>query len=168
MSKRRTSPLRRPIDDRRGRLLRMGSFDIRSRLRLKCRGKFGRAQFGRGERLSQFQTQVPHPLGENLGKLLATRRMGIPPIGLLLLVFVGQHGFKRATMQVEIQHIRGRQRWGEEGADEKFLDHAVSLNADCGRRASSRMGSDHQAHLGSGRGQGNGWTIVERSGQATF
>src|SRR5262245_38887516 len=82
--------------------------------RLDCTGgsKFGRAQFGWRECLSQLQAKVPDPLGEDLGKLLTPRRMRIPAVGLLLVVFIGQHGLKRPTMQIQIEHVRGCKPWG--------------------------------------------------------
>ena len=59
--------------------------------------------------------RFPHPLGEDLSKFLATRGMGVPAIRVLLNVFIGQHRLKRPTMQVQIEHIRGRKREAREG-----------------------------------------------------
>jgi hypothetical protein len=88
------------------RLARVNRFDGTSR------SKFGRAQFGWRKRLPQLQAEIPDPLGEDLGKLLAARGMRIPSVGFLLVVFIGLHGLERAAMQ--IQHIRGRKRGGKE------------------------------------------------------
>src|SRR5260221_9078177 len=55
--------------------------------------------------LPQFQTQVPHPLREDLAKLLAARRMGIPSIRVLLDILIGKHRLKRSSVQIQIKHI---------------------------------------------------------------
>ena len=107
-------------------------------------------------------------LREDLGKLLARGGMRVPAIRVLLDVFIGQHRLKRAAMQVEVKHIRGSKRRGGKSAHKQFVNGAVSLNADGGRRAGDTMGRDDQTHLGSGRRQGNGWAIVECSSHATF
>ncbi len=94
--------------------------------------------------------------------------MRVPAIRVLLDVFIGQHRLKRAAMQVEVKHIRGSKHRGGKRAHNQFVNGAVSLNADGGRRAGDTMGRDDQTHLGSGRRQGNGWAIVACSRHATF
>lgn len=56
--------------------------------------KFGCAQFRLREVLPQFQPDIPCPLRQDLSEFLAPRSTRIPAIRVLLLVFVGQHGFK--------------------------------------------------------------------------
>jgi len=58
------------------------------------RGKFGDAHGSGREVLAQFQAEIPQPLADDLPKFLPTRGAGTPTIGLLLYVFIGQHGFK--------------------------------------------------------------------------
>ncbi len=111
---------------------------------------------------------VPHPLREDLAKLLAAGRMGIPPIRVLLHIFISKHHFKRAAMQIQIQHIRGSKSGRGKGADKQLVDGAVPLDADFWRRGGDSMGGHHQADLEAAWRQGNGWAIVERTRHPTF
>src|SRR5258706_6574303 len=86
----------------------------------------------------------------------------------MLLIFVGEHRFKRSPVQVEVEHIRGGKSWRGKGADKQFVNGAVPLDADYGRRGGGAMGSDHQAHLGSGWCQKDGWTIVKSKCHPAF
>src|SRR5260370_14313560 len=63
--------------------------------------KLGRAHRSRLKHMTQFQAQVPDPLRDNLPGFLSSGRMRTPPVGVLLLVFIGKHRLKGATMQVE-------------------------------------------------------------------
>ena len=92
----------------------------------------------------------------------------VPPIRVLLVVFIRQHRLKRATMQVEVKHIRSGKRRGGKRADKQFVDDPVSFDADCRRRGGGPMRRHHHTHFGSGWRQGNGRTIVERSCHPTF
>ncbi len=47
-----------------------------------------------------------HHLPTTMGDSVATRGMRVPPVRILLVVFIGQHGLKRAEMEVEVKHIR--------------------------------------------------------------
>ena len=107
MGKGRTCPLGRAVCDQGRLLLRRYRLAFRIWQSLTCWGKFGGAQLGRGERLPQFQAQVPDPLREDLAKLLAARRMGVPAIRRLLVVFISEHRLKRSAIQVEVEYIRG-------------------------------------------------------------
>src|SRR6266487_417786 len=100
---------------------------------------------------------VPHPLREDLAKLLAAGRMGIPPIRVLLHIFISKHHFKRAAMQIQIQHIRGSKSGRGKGADKQLVDGAVPLDADFWRRGGDSMGGHHQADLEAAWRQGIGW-----------
>jgi hypothetical protein len=74
--------------------------------------------------------------------------MRIPAIRVLLIVFVCQRGLKRAAIQVEIQHIRGRKRGKRKSADKEFVDGPIPLDANGRGRFRSRVGGDDQAHGG--------------------
>src|SRR3981081_849013 len=71
-------------------------------------------------------------------------------------------------MQVEVKHIRGGKRRGGKGTDKQLVDGAIPLDTNGGVRGCSRMGRDHQAHLGSSGRQGNGRAIVEDSCHPAF
>ncbi len=40
--------------------------------------------------LAEVLAQIPHPLGEDLPDLLAVRRVGTPPITILLAILIGK------------------------------------------------------------------------------
>lgn len=151
MGKGKPCPLGRTIDDRRSgcfcwfRLVGRGRFGVESG------SKLGGAKPCSRELLPQFQPEVPNPLSEDLGKFLAPGSMRVPSIRILLIVFIGQHGLKRATVQIQIQHIRGSKRWGGKRTDKELVNGAVSLDADCGRRGGGVMGSYDQTRFRSGR-----------------
>jgi hypothetical protein len=48
----------------------------------------------------QFQAQIPELLAENLPGFLPAGRAGDPPVGVLLLIFICQNGFKGAAMLI--------------------------------------------------------------------
>jgi hypothetical protein len=56
--------------------------------RRESRSKLGRAHRIRMELMTQFQTQIPHPLADQLSDLLTRGRMTDPAIGVLFLVFI--------------------------------------------------------------------------------
>jgi len=85
-----------------------------------------------------------------LSKLLATRGVRIPSVGVLLIVFVGQHSLKRAAMQIEVKHIRGCKRGRRKGADKQLVDGTISFDANGGSRFRGRVSGDNQTHGGSG------------------
>src|SRR5262249_13561453 len=107
MGKRWPGPLRWAVYDRRCWCDLWGWRIGRGRFGVARGSKFGGAQLGWRELLAQLQPDIPRPLSEDLGELLATGGMGVPAIHVLLDVFIGQHRFKRPTMQVQIENIRG-------------------------------------------------------------
>jgi len=48
--------------------------------------------------MAQFQAQVPDPLADDLPGFLPGGCMTAPAIRVALLVFIGKHWFKSATM----------------------------------------------------------------------
>ena len=51
--------------------------------------------------------------------------MRTPPVGLLLLVFIGKHRFKGAAMQVEGHDIGGSERVLRQMGEKEFVDNAM-------------------------------------------
>jgi len=92
--KRCACPLRRAIHHRFGRLNCGGRRDYRCWFGNVRRGKFRNAHGGGSELLAEFQAKIPQPLANDLPEFLPTGGTGTPPIGLLLHVFISQHGFK--------------------------------------------------------------------------
>jgi len=64
--------------------------------------------------LAEFQPEIPEPLRQDLKAFLSPGRVRDPTIGVLLLVFIGEDRLKRATMQVQIEHIFGTERRGRQ------------------------------------------------------
>jgi hypothetical protein len=59
--------------------------------------------------MSQFEAEVPHPLREDLPKLLATGCVRAPAIHVLFFVFIGKDCLKTAPLEVKIKNIgRGK------------------------------------------------------------
>lgn len=82
--------------------------------------------------MTQFQPQVPHPLRDDLPGVLSSRRVTTPAIGILLLVFIGEHWFKGATMQIQCHHIGGGEPVLRELGEKEFVDHAPAGLTDAG------------------------------------
>ncbi len=89
----------------------------------------GGAHGRRSQVLAEFQAQIPDPLGQDLETFLSTGGMRNPTVSILLGVFIGQHGFKGAAMQIELQHIFGAEGGQGQRRDEEFVDHLPSLLA---------------------------------------
>ena len=68
----------------------------------------------------------------------------------------------------EVEHIRGGKSRRGKCADKQFVDHAIALDADCGRRGGGGMSGNHQAHLWPDWGQRDRLAIVERTCHPAF
>jgi len=124
-------------------LLSTCRFDARRRLDESGFGKFGRAQLARGELLPQFEAKVPDPLTQDLPECLSIGAMGTPAVRILLQIFVGEDRLKRASVQVEVEHIRAGKRKPGKGAHKQLVDHAIPLDADGWGRRGGGMASHH-------------------------
>src|SRR5712692_4961323 len=71
--------------------------------------------------------------------------MRTPPIGVLLLVFIGKHWFKGPTMQVECHHIGGGERILREMREKEFVDDAIASVTDAALFRGLRVGGYHDA-----------------------
>jgi hypothetical protein len=78
------------------------------------------------EVMTQFESQVPDPLGDQLPALLSRGRMAAPSVGIDLLVFIRQDWFKGPAMQVQLDHIAGSESVLRQVREEQFVDHAFS------------------------------------------
>src|SRR5436309_11619969 len=102
------------------------------------------------------------PLREDLPELLPTGRMRHPAIGILFLIFIGEHGFEGASMQVQIKDVGGSESvWGD-GGKELLINHAVVHRSDGRWGGSSQTPSQEHAHPRPCGREGNIQTIVER------
>jgi hypothetical protein len=52
--------------------------------------------------MPQFKAQVPYPLRKDLPKRLTAGGVRAPPVEILFLVFIREHGLKTAAVQVKI------------------------------------------------------------------
>lgn len=74
--------------------------------------------------MAQLQAEVPNPLGYHLPGFLSPGRMATPPVGIGLLVFIGEQGLKGTTMQVQPDHIAGGEGVLRKTGEEEFVDDA--------------------------------------------
>jgi hypothetical protein len=118
--------------------------------------------------MTQFQTEVPYPLAQDMPALLTPGRVTTPAIGVLLDVFISQSIFKRAAMQVERHHIRSRKAVLGESRQEEFIDDPGAGDSDPTFGSSSGMSRDDEADLLASSAQGLIRTVVERPRDPTF
>jgi hypothetical protein len=78
------------------------------------------------EILSQLQADVPDPLREDLPELLPARSVRDPTIGILFLIFVGEHSFKGSSLQVEMKDIGSSKGLWWESGEEELIDQTIS------------------------------------------
>src|SRR2546423_11303604 len=97
------------------------------------------------ESLSQFQTQVPDPLAEDLPELLPTSGMRTAAIRILFLILIGEDGLKRPTMQVQLHDIGGGEGTTRQCRKKELVDDVVSSRSDAGGLARGGMGGHNDA-----------------------
>src|SRR5256885_3192043 len=118
-------PLSRPIRDRLICLHRLTHLHRLTRLHWLInlrRGEFRQTHAGSRHLLPELQAKIPDPLREDLPELLPTGRMRHPAIRILFLIFISEHGFEGASMQVEIKHISGSEGVWRHGGKELLID----------------------------------------------
>ena len=113
------------------------------------RSKLGCAYRIRMKLVSQLQAQVPDPLADNTPCLLTASGVTTPTIRADLLIFVRKLRFKGTAMQVQLNHIAGREGVLRQFREEQFVDDACTGNADRTLLLSGRMGRDDYAAGGS-------------------
>ena len=118
--------------------------------------------------MAQFQTQVPHPLSDQLPCLLTRGRMADPAAGVLFLVFIGQRRFKGATMQVQCHNVGGGERLLRQAGEEEFIDHAGTRDTNRALLFAGWMGRDHHATLDAIRPHRHIRAVVERAHHSTL
>ena len=121
-------------------LLRCGLGDQGSKL--SC------AQRSWRELMTQFQPEVPHPLRDDLPDFLSRGRVTTPAVGILLLVFIGEHCFKGATMQVKRHHVGGGECVLREIGEKEFVDHPLADVTDAALFLGCWVGSHHDTAAG--------------------
>jgi hypothetical protein len=118
--------------------------------------------------MTQFQAQIPHPLADHLPKLLAPRRMTTPAVGVLFHVLIGEHGFERATMEVESQHKSLRESALWQHGKEEFVDDSFTGASDATLGRSGGMSGNHDPAPGALWGDDQLRTIVEQTCCSAF
>lgn len=91
--------------------------------------KLRRAHSSRGELMTQFQTQVPQSLADDLPGLLSSQRVATPAVGVKLSVFIGKCRLKGATTQLQGDDISRRKGALRQGGKEQFVDEARAFEA---------------------------------------
>ena len=118
--------------------------------------------------MAQFQTQVPHPLRNDLPCLLTICRMTTPAVRLLLLVFVCQSIFKCAAMQIQRDDVTGSEPALGELRHEQFVDHTRTGDPDPTFGSPGRMGRHDEPTPHALRPQRQVRTVVERARHPAF
>src|SRR5205823_4751696 len=88
-------------------------------------GKLGETHQGGLPALAEFLAQIPHPLGKDLPDFLTWRRVGTPPITILLTIFISQHRLETATMQIELDHIGSGEAASGQGSEKELIDALI-------------------------------------------
>jgi hypothetical protein len=120
------------------------------------------------EAMAQLQTDVPHPLGENLPAFLSRRSLRDPAIRILLLVFIAEHGLEGSSMQVESNHIGRGESDLRQSCEEEFIDHPISCHPNWSGGLSRRMGSNDDSHPKRCPSQGDIGTVEESTAGSRF
>src|SRR5437764_6136066 len=97
------------------------------------------------ESMSEFQTQVPNPLAEDLPELLPTGGMRTPAIGILFLILMGKDGLKGSTMQVKLHDIGGREGTSWQCRKKELVDDVLASRSDAGSLAGGGVGGHNDA-----------------------
>src|SRR5260221_4659850 len=79
--------------------------------------------------MSQFQSQVPGPLGYHLPALLSPGRMRAPAIRLDLLVLIKKRRLKGPAMQIQFDDIGGGECLLRQVGEEEFVDDTSTRDA---------------------------------------
>jgi len=86
-----------------------------------------------------------------------------PAIGILFLIFIGEHRLKGPSMQVEIKHVGGTEGVWWDGGKELLRDRAVVQRPDGRWGGTDRMSGQEQAHPRPGGREWNIQAIGERT-----
>ena len=118
--------------------------------------------------MSQFQSQVPGPLGYHLPALLSPGRMRAPAIRLDLLVLIKKRRGVSPAMQIQFDDIGGGACLLRQVGEEEFVDDTSTRDANRTLLFRGGMGGHHHmaAHaIGSHRDL---WAIVEAADHLAF
>ena len=118
--------------------------------------------------MAQFQTQIPHPLADQLPDLLTRGRMADPSVGILFLVFISQCRFKGATMQIQRHDVGGGECLLREAGEEEFIDDASTRDPNRTLLFGGLMGRDHHAARNAIRPHRHSRAVVERAHHPTL
>src|SRR5215470_10499575 len=94
--------------------------------------------------------------------------MRAPPVCVLLLVFIGQHRFKRSSMQIERKDIGRSPGMRRNRRKELFIDGSVAHHANGRGNVACWMGRQNHAHQRASGGERDIPAIEERPAGARF
>jgi len=87
--------------------------------------------------------------------------MGNPTIRVLLKIFIGEHGLKGPSVQVQIKHISGSEGSLRHGREELLIHGPITHYANGRRRGGSWMGRQDHPNNRARRRQSNPRAIEE-------
>jgi hypothetical protein len=118
--------------------------------------------------MPQFQTQVPHPLRDDLPALLPPGGVAAPAILVVFGILIGERRLTGATMQGAFDDIRsGACRLGQV-AEKEFVTHADAGDAHRTLLEALRMGRHHHATGYALRPHWHLWTVGEAAYDLAF
>jgi hypothetical protein len=79
--------------------------------------------------MPQFQAEVPHPLRHTLPGELSPGRVAAPPIGVDFLIPIGKRRLKGATMQIQLNDVRGGECALQQSGEEEFVNDPCARDA---------------------------------------
>src|SRR5437588_8848441 len=118
--------------------------------------------------MTQFEAQIPHPLREDLPKLLSIGCVGAPTVCVLFFVFIGKDRLKTAPVQVQIKHIGGRKGSWRQTGKEEFIHDSIARGANASRGRCCRMSSNDDAYARSCARYDHIQTVEEGTGRPSF
>ena len=130
-----------------------------------CVSKLRRPQRSRSELMTEFESEVPEPLGDDLPRFLSSRGVTTPAVGVKFLVFIGKGWLKGAPMQVQGDDIGSREGTLRQSSEEQFVDDSVTCEANAALHLACRMGCHHNTATYLLWSHSHLWAVVEGSYQ---
>src|SRR5438132_12211385 len=111
--------------------------------------------------MSQFQWECPHPLRHALPGFLSPGRVAAPPIGVDFLIFIGKRRLKGATMQIQLNDVRGGECTLRQPGEEEFVNDPCTRDTHRALLFTSGMRCHYHAALHSLGSRGPLSAVVE-------
>jgi hypothetical protein len=118
--------------------------------------------------MAQFESKVPDLLRDHLPGFLPPGRVAAPPVGVLLVVFIGGYRLKSAAMQIQLDHIAGGKRLLWQIGEEEFVDDPCARDPNRTFLFARRMRCDDHTAQHAFRPHRDRLAIIEAAHHLTF